>query len=548
MKSSRYFALPLLFIASLVAHAQSSGALSGLDRTLQSCQRQVLSWQHQATTELVLAVIIAVLGGLVSLLQKSDQQLAKRITIGLGIAIMVLTAVNSRVFLADDRTLRRAAFDGNAVINELFIMSDDMKNSPPADENHAALKSEYLKKLAEFHAIGEKLNGTAPSKQIVARSFSIIPRVYASSESPVPVWVKQPPPNGSTIFFVGKASDSSLAKAQQASHDAAVSRAVQVLRSKAPNASEPDFRALIEKSSLQQDSAFIFDKRTGAYTYYTLLRLSSDVENIAQSLPAARDVRSAPVKFQNGNWQPSDLAAHRASGLFALSRDGQVFRLRSDISRPQKSPVPERLFRIPYSYRPIALAASADAVYVAANSHIGCVAFRYTLATHSTAHRLVASHEPCAGIATDGAQLYVTFPLRKEIGAFDWASTSVKRWPLESSDAPGYIAFDGYDHRLIVADASGNAYIVSTTDARSHLFASNLGSVSSIAPSRFHIVIGSGDRVLFRARSDGSGESPPAGLQALTGGRIAGVAVDASDALWFADYTNNIVVGSFPLS
>ena len=54
--------------------------------------------------------------------------------------------------------------------------------------------------------------------------------------------------------------------------------------------------------------------------------------------------------------------------------------------------------------------------------------------------------------------------------------------------------------------------------------------------------------MLFLARSDGHGENPPAGLQVLTGGHIVGVAVDASDRLWFTDYDKKIVEGPFPLS
>jgi hypothetical protein len=83
---------------------------------------------------------------------------------------------------------------------------------------------------------------------------------------------------------------------------------------------------------------------------------------------------------------------------------------------------------------------------------------------------------------------------------------------------------------------------------REQLLASNLGTVQSIATSRYHILVASGKKVLFLARSDNRGENPPAGLQSLTGGHIVGVAVDATDRLWFADYDNKLVAGPFPLS
>ena len=72
--------------------------------------------------------------------------------------------------------------------------------------------------------------------------------------------------------------------------------------------------------------------------------------------------------------------------------------------------------------------------------------------------------------------------------------------------------------------------------------------VQSIATSRLHILLASGEKILFLARSDNRGENPPAGLQSLTGGHIVGVAVDATDSLWFADYDKKLVAGPFPLS
>jgi hypothetical protein len=162
--------------------------------------------------------------------------------------------------------------------------------------------------------------------------------------------------------------------------------------------------------------------------------------------------------------------------------------------------------------------------------------------------RLMGLNERCAGIATDGTALYLAMSHRKEIRYWNnWNATSFRSWSLPDMDGLGSLGFDDIGHRLIVATSSGKAYAISIPDGKQQLLASNLGDVTSIATSRFHILLASGKNVLFLARSDNHGENPPANLQ-LTGGHIVGVAVDAADKLWFADFDNQLVEGPFPLS
>jgi len=142
----------------------------------------------------------------------------------------------------------------------------------------------------------------------------------------------------------------------------------------------------------------------------------------------------------------------------------------------------------------------------------------------------------------------VTLPDRKEILYFDsWDASSTHSWPLTGDGSPGFLTFDPIGQRLIVADDRGTAFAISIPDGKRQELASNLGAVQSIATSQFHILVASGTKVLFLARSDNHGENPPADLQTLTGGHIVGVAVDAADKLWFADYDKKVVEGPFPL-
>jgi hypothetical protein len=140
-------------------------------------------------------------------------------------------------------------------------------------------------------------------------------------------------------------------------------------------------------------------------------------------------------------------------------------------------------------------------------------------------------------------------PDQSEIRYWDnWETPSAHTWSLAGISAPGYLIFDAKGDRLIVADDSGHAYAISVRDGKWQLLASNLRYVNSIATSQFHILVASGDKVLFLARSDNHGENPPPGLESLFGGRIVGVAVDAAGKLWLADYDKALVEGPFPLS
>ena len=374
-----------------------------------------------------------------------------------------------------------------------------------------------------------------------------MPRVYAASKMGVPAWVQKPPSDNTSLYYVGKATANSLTSAKQNSLDDALHNAVLQLRAQAPNVSDAALLTVVKASAVVQDSAFTFDSKASNYTYYTLLRVSREIQGIGvRSLPVAVSAQSAPTKFQSQGWQPGDLTSNPSSGMFALDTAGGVSRLVAD---QPGSPRIERLFKLRGNESGYALAATADAVFVASFNKLGCTVFRYSLASRTVSQRLVAVHERCVGITTDGSAFYVTFPARNEIRFWDsWEASSPHIWPLSGVDSPGCVAFDVLDHRLIVADASGNAYAISIPDGTKQLLASNLGMVQSIATSRFHILVASGKKVLFLARSDNRGENPPAGLQSLTGGHIVGVAVDAADRLWFADLDNKLVAGPFPLS
>jgi len=330
-----------------------------------------------------------------------------------------------------------------------------------------------------------------------------------------------------------------LSEAKNKSANDAYNNALQYLKGEAPQASDADILSLIKSAAIVQDSAFVGDGN--AYTYYTLLRLAKEIEVIGlKTLPAA-----SITTFKDKNWRPSDLSFGGSAGLVALDSNGGVSQL---ISGGPNGAEIHALFRVPGAYQASVVTASQDAVFVGANSQIGCTVFRYTLANKKIGKKIMGIHQHCAGIATDGNALYLSMPDQKEIRRWKtWDDTSPQNWALPDADQPGAMVFDQIGQRLVVSGSSGKAYGVSVIDGKQQLLNSNLGVVTSISTSKLNIMFWSGKKILFLARSDNHGENPPANL-ALTGGAIVGVAVDSSDHLWFADYDHALVKGPFSLS
>jgi hypothetical protein len=505
----------------------------------------VATWQHAEILQIGVLVAAFSIGVIIAAVQASKKEVIKNVTIVLGIVSAILTGVNGTLFPADVKALRRAIFDGNAAIDQLWIKVHVAENPQLSPSDRKTAMDDYVQALNRFTAVGDALTGPSTIKASTMGSQSILPVAYAQSSDALPTWTRQAPSDTATArYFVGKSSDPTLTAAKQNSADAALYNAIVALIPTAPNVSRSALLDLINTSSVIQDSAFAFDGKTRNYNYYTLLRLNPDIQDVIPGLPPANP--PALTKIERSGWQPSDLASNETSGVFALDSSGGVSKL--DPAQPGSGAV-EKLFQIGRHESGYALAASADSVFLAVGSRLGCTVYRYTLASKAVTSRLLAVSQRCVGIATDGVALYLTMPEQKEIRIWDtWDASSWHSYTLGELGAPGYLAFDRAGHRLIVADSPTNAaYSVSIPEGRTQLISGNLGIVQSIAVSRFHILFASGKKVLFIARSDNHGENPPVGWPPLPNGNLVGVAVDRSQKLWVADYDHKMVTGPFPL-
>lgn len=211
-------AVSLTLNSSLAQPGATKAVSSDLERPIHACEQQVASWRSEERIEIAFVIAVIVFGVIISTLQGLNSRWTKTTTLVLGVATAIITSVNSRVFTADDRTLRRAAFESDAVIRQLWVMADTMNDEHLSQQDRLSLKGDYLKKLLEFQAIGEKLNGTATknaASEKVEETFGVFARVYAQSNMVVPAWAQNPPSDNISLYYVGKGYDPSLTNAKQ---------------------------------------------------------------------------------------------------------------------------------------------------------------------------------------------------------------------------------------------------------------------------------------------------------------------------------------------
>src|SRR5258708_3838922 len=179
-----------------ILRAQTStnnSSTSDLERPIHNCERQVAAWQRVEIGEIVLLVVTFSLGVIIAALQKLKNDAAKNATIVLGVVTAILTGVNGTLFPADVKTLRRAVFDGDAVINQMWIKVQAAENQQLSAEDRKTATDDYAKTLNQFQVVGDRLTGTSPSTPGLITLPPLLPGVYAQSQGSLPAWAKQPP-------------------------------------------------------------------------------------------------------------------------------------------------------------------------------------------------------------------------------------------------------------------------------------------------------------------------------------------------------------------
>jgi len=537
-------------LACLVPLARADSNTAGqtqaqtFQRTIQDVRMQINGWQRSANIQTALVIIIGISGVLVSALHQVDKKWAKITVLVLGIVTSIATVVSgsNAVFSADYRSLRGAVSEANRVVERMDeIEGETASLSAPSDI--ATAKEQMNDQLNAFDKVAEKVesSGQAGSSSSTTQSHVgwpfEIPVVHAqNSFSAAPSWIKSLPSDKLNLYFVGTGTDVSLANAKENSLADAKSQIAQSFEFGQPYVSSDARKTLISTSSTVQDTYFA-SSGNSQFTFYTLVRISRDLQRM----------QPAPAQYDEQGWHPLDLTLDPNAGLFALDRDGKVLRITQD----QNGIHLQQLFQLPAAFRPAAIAANQDSVYVSSNSETGCNVFQYSFGSGQRSQRNVGGRPTgCDGIATYGAGLFLAFPGSQEIRYWSaWSDKTTQSFSAPESFPNCVIHFDTYGRRLLFAGPTGNAFALALDTRQWSKLTSNLGYVNSIAVTPSSLLFASGGKVLFIARNNkNSGLNPPAGMESLGAGLISGVAVDSSNAAWITDYDKSSVRGPFSLN
>ena len=258
----------LFLFGSLLAQQAPDPDIQRYRQQIEECNQVIQSWQFQANLQIIFVVAVLTFGALITIFQGRTKGWTKPATLVLGACTTILTGVNAKVFSADYRVLQQSAIDGSQLVDQLNETLDGL-GRPGANED--SLKKQWLATKTQFAGLRRAvLQGTNKTAD-----FQVFPRpVYAQSR--VPTWVIQPPSDKYNVYFTGVGEGHSLDVARQRSMEAAVATGADKL-SAASGRDNESLRQILSSSATTDKSYFGFDNANGVYRYYTLLRVSSDI-------------------------------------------------------------------------------------------------------------------------------------------------------------------------------------------------------------------------------------------------------------------------------
>ena len=555
----RLASLAVFVCVALPISAQIAPHVVRYRQILDNRQQIIDGWNRDVTFEIALTVSVCVCGALIAAIQVTKKGWTTGATAALGAFTTVLTGMNAIVFPADYRTLRQSAIDARELLEELSTTVDDYA-AVRTPQDRQTTDAEFLKKLSQLDAVIKRVLKGSPAEVSHNESNGVAERatfnwsrvVLAASVSGTPSWANHPPADQFNLFFVGEGEGASLSEAKNNSVTAALERAVQSIKPE----SQLDLtalRSLIEKASSVEDSSFQFNKAAGRFRYFTLLRVSKEIEHLdTASLELSGSVHSSKttrVKIvMPGRSSPIALSYGNSLGLLALTDAGEVLQVDTKTSATKK------LFqcREPFNLACDRVGLKDTVVVVQAYEEVG-PARLLTLFVEGDPRGLTQSvllNGRIKGLAENGraAKAFFSDPVRSQIYSADIFGRRIKNvTPIVATSLTstlGVLATDTKSGKLFVADDKQGEILVIDPNLRKPLsFAKNVWDVRAMATdSRSQrLLVVSGHRVLGYPVSGGPEQAlVDQGLKTPSG-----VTIDSDGAIWISDLKMKAVVGPY---
>ena len=257
---------PLLTLLAQDSHSDDYEVImSQLDELLKTAQ----GWSMQSKILRGSTILVAILGLIVSTLQKAKFHGRENAVLAFGLVIAALTLANSMIFDADYKTLKKNHIKARSSIMQAQARMAGYDTASEADQ------------IIYRQMIIDLINNIAESEESmmgVRASLSLIPTAYAASQKPGPPnWISDPPKDRVNEYFSGKGENSSLAVARKIAYDKAVDNAIRqikLLPADSTIAVDDPMREYFEKVSTVADTYFSYDRNKRAYDCYILLKAS----------------------------------------------------------------------------------------------------------------------------------------------------------------------------------------------------------------------------------------------------------------------------------
>jgi hypothetical protein len=282
----------LVLSAGAVCKADpATDSVTRMKKELGRCVQTVDEWRSESRQQIVLGFAIGLAGIVVGALQGVNKSWVKGATVGLGLAISILTLATKTFYPADSLTLRRAISQAQPSLRDLSHVLDqvDPKQSPQA---LALIEADFYTKSDKIDQLGIKLLGVEPTH--LDASLFRGATVYAQSQPKGPSWPTEGPYADKTgTYFVGRGVDSALSIAQTNSRNDAIQKAARWLKGEgSQNSSEASQQLvdLVRHSGEFVDTWFEYDRVKQQYRYLTRFRLPTRLGTI--------DVQSMAVSYR----------------------------------------------------------------------------------------------------------------------------------------------------------------------------------------------------------------------------------------------------------
>jgi tetratricopeptide (TPR) repeat protein len=245
---------------------------------LPNYEAKIRHWEMLVTACLALTIAVGVLGVLTGVLQKANKEFLKNVALALGIAISIITVINSGISKGDYRSY---AAQGRKLVASIKI--EIIRAYPEGNEE---ARKAWLAKINDlFQELSNIQKAETPTVNAQETTgFTLAPSLYAQATraQELPLWLSRLPSDPANIYFVGMGENANLEKAKalslsEAKGEARVVLFLQFERATAGSGKTFDSRSLafsMVESAEVGDTYFQFSKASQRFRFYTLLRLS----------------------------------------------------------------------------------------------------------------------------------------------------------------------------------------------------------------------------------------------------------------------------------